>query len=291
VESQVQKLARAARPRRRAGQAIGLGALLFAGVATAGLAGTQAGRDLVRWLVLPVHQAEHLQISLPPDPSQPNEQSTVMVTRMSSGGDAKPFTPQEKAAYEAEMAEIVQIKQAGGGRLVGLMEVPPPNGTTKPLTIFNIEYTLSNGQKSGMSGAPSPQQRANLRIDEILALRNNGGGQIVSSKPSELGLGRYTIRFTLADNTAVDLETQFPPGTSAERAAIFAEISQLKAARSFSVTQAVSGPNGKVWGILHYTLADGRQVGFTDEVPADMVGPDGRSVLTTEVQPHPQPGR
>jgi hypothetical protein len=85
------------------------------------------------------------------------------------------------------------------------------------------------------------------------------------------------------------LKANYPPGTRAERGAIFVETRQLKAAHRFSVEGASSNPDGSVWGVLRYTLADGRQVGIAEQVPPDMVTPDGKSVITTETDQGQQP--
>jgi hypothetical protein len=170
---------------------------------------------------------------------------------------------------------------------VALIEGLPPEGATEPQNIFMVEYTLGNGQKHSVGGGLTAQQREAMRIDEILKLRASGAGQVVASKPSAFGMGDYTIRFTLGDGTSVDVNTHYPVGTGAERAAIFAETRQLKAAGAFSVSTAHAVATGKVMAILHYTLADGRQVGLMEEVPANRLGADGKTVLTPETAAGP----
>jgi glycerol-3-phosphate dehydrogenase len=142
-------------------------------------------------------------------------------------------------------------------------------------------YTLANGQTTRVgSGDLSAPQRANMRIDEILRLRDAGAGEIVSQAESPLGLGRYTIRFTLSDGETVDLHTQYPPSTRRQREAIFAETRDLKTKGRFTVHKPQVVPGSGVWGILQYTLADGRAVSHYEQVPTDLITSDGRHIVT-----------
>lgn len=111
-----------------------------------------------------------------------------------------------------------------------------------------------------------------------------GAGDVIVESPSPMGLGRYTIRFTLAGRT-VDLQTWYPPGTREEREAIFVETRRLKADLRFAVNQAsvsVENPEEGVVGTLRYTLADGRTVSIVEQIPADAVTPDGTFVVVPD---------
>ena len=128
------------------------------------------------------------------------------------------------------------------------------------------------------------EQAENMRIDEIMELRDAGEGEIISQDefPKGVGLGRYTIRFTLSDGRTIDLETCYPPSTKQQREAIFAETRELKEKLDFSVRLACSDPSdplGRVWGILRYKLSDGRTVGVTDTIPPEVISPDGKHVV------------
>ena len=187
---------------------------------------------------------------------------------------------------QAELTELQALRQAAGGRLVGLMEAVRPDDQDFE-TSFQVEYTLASGKKSVAGGGLTPEQRKKLRADEVVALWDSGAGEVISSEPFHIGLGRYTIRFTLADGTQIDLQTNYPPGTHRERQRIFTETRQLKAARQFTVELATAVPGHEIFGVLRYTLADGRQVGITEQVPADVVSTDGKQVITYEPQSGP----
>lgn len=311
VQNRVLAIARGSRVRRRVRRAAGWGVLLLAGAATAGFAGTETGRSLFRRIVTPVWTSQVVMYSPEPDQdasgpsgsqagmtgdggdSQPCDSQQVggaqgkvimgitIVSR--TDGDTPPVPPEQAADMQAEMAEVLRIQQSGGGRVIGLMEGVTLDGD-HPDTSFRVEYTLNSGKTVPVGGDVTRLQRRNMRIDEILKLRDSGAGQIVSSQPSSLGLGRYTIRFTLSDGTDVDLETYYPPGTREEREQIYTETRELKAAGQFTVEQAHSDPQGEAWGRLRYKLADGRTVGITEQVPSDVITADGKQVITFETQ-------
>lgn len=234
------------------------------------MAATQAGRDFVRWVftsVTPQYGFTH--------------EATVKTPGSTStwGGSRtdRPWTAQEIADLKVEHAEMDQIQQAGGGRWVGLIEGPD-------CTTFLIEYSLSDGStQTAAHGVLSPKQKANMRAEEILALRDAGAGEIISEWPGSLGLGNYKIRFTLSDGKTVDLKTYYPPGPRLDRETIFAETRELKKQLRFAVERPRgSESSGGVWGILHYALADGRTVGITERVPKEALTPDGKHVAVPE---------
>jgi hypothetical protein len=171
------------------------------------------------------------------------------------------------------------LREAGGGKLVGLLERPGWDGQLSTTT-YRVTYTLTGGETTTVGqGALSPAQRAAMRIDEIQQLRDAGAGEIVSEGEALLGLGAFTIRFTLADGETVDLRTTYPPGTRQEREAIFAETRQLKALRRFSVETPQVLPAAGVGAVLVYTLSDGRTVRHFEQVPTELISSDGTRIV------------
>ncbi len=205
-------------------------------------------------------------------------------TQVQTGREG-PISPEEQEAVAEKFAEQYDSKQAGDGRLVGLIESPGFAGISH--TIYLIEYTLSTGEKDIVgSGAPTGPQAENMRLDEIMQLRDAGEGEILRHDPLPIGMGKYTLRLTLSDGVIVELETYFPPSTRAEREAIFAEMRTLKAAHRFKVLSAMFDPANAlagVWGLLQYELADGRVVGATEQIPAELVSEDGTQVVMPDV--------
>ena len=246
-----------------------IAALVVLGISTVGLAATETGRALIRRLFVPVEES-HKTEWVAPDGE---------LWSRSRGGEA--FTPEEEKQVADEFSEIYQIQQEGGGRLIGLMENASPFGGT--MTIYMIEYTLSNGEINRVgSGGPTGKQAENMRLDEITKLRDSGAGEIVSEEPSSTGMGRYVIRFTLSDGETIDLTTAYPPSTREERTRIFAEMWQLKQQRRFNVLNpwhTPEAPEEGVWGILQYTLSDGRTVGTVEHLPAELISEDGQFVV------------
>jgi hypothetical protein len=197
----------------------------------------------------------------------------------SSGTVAEPGSLDEGEEALGRFRELYELKKAGGGQLIGLRERPGWDGELSTTT-FRVRYTLESGETTTVGeGALSNRQRANMQIDEIQRLRDAGAGQIVSQRESPLGLGVFTIRFTLSDGETVGLNTLYPPGTREEREAIFAETRALKAQRRFSVEEAHVLPGSGVWGRLLYTLSDGRSVVHYEQVPTELISSDGRFVV------------
>ena len=256
-------------PRRRHTGLIA--ALVVLGVSGIGLAASETGRNFIRWIFTPVEEL-HSTEWVSPDGDVWSQTTT---------GRSEPYSPQEQEEVARKFAENYQSKQAGEGRLVGLIESPGWTGVSE--TTYRIEYTQSNGEKSTVgSGRPAGKQAENMRIDEIMRLRDAGAGEIVDQGPFPIGLGKYTIRFTLSDGQTVDLETFYPPGTRDEREQIFAEMRELKAALRFAVRSAyvyLANPETGVWGTLQYTLADGRVVGAAEQLPPEVISEDGTQVV------------
>src|SRR3989304_5548172 len=204
--------------------------LVVIGVSGLAVAGTKTGRSFVQWVFTPVEQAQSTQWVAPSGELWSQTQS----------GRSEPFSPEEKEDVARQFAENFASKQAGEGRLGGLIENPGFMGAS--LTIYIIEYTQSNGAKNRVaSGRPDGLQAENLRIDEIMELRDAGAGRVIEHYPFLIGMGKYTIRFTLSDGATVDLQTFFPPSTGDERERIFEEMRELKASLRFTVLLAYLG--------------------------------------------------
>ncbi|MHC4218249.1 MAG: hypothetical protein ACYSU7_07295 [Planctomycetota bacterium] len=194
---------------------------------------------------------------------------------LSLGGD-DPESPENLDRFR----ELHAIKEAGGGRLVGLVERPGWAGELST-TSFQVEYTLGDGGTTRVGeGDLSIRQKADMRVDEIRRLRDIGAGEIIAQRESPLGMGGFTIRFTLAGGETVDLRTMYPPCTRQQREAIFAETRELKAQRKFEVREPQVLPGAGVGGILVFVLSDGRSVSHYEQVPTDLITSDGTHIVT-----------
>lgn len=245
--------------------------LVVIGVSGIGLAATERGRKLIRSVFMPVEEAKVVEWVSPDGDTW---------THLETGRE-QPLTPEEKQEVSDQFAENYAGKQAGEGQLVGLLEGPGWAGISH--TVYSIEYTRSDGTTNLVgSGRPTGAQAENMRLDEIMELRDSGAGEIIDYQPSPLGMGKYMIRFTLSDGETVDLQTYFPPSTRHEREAIFAEMRSLKADLRFSAQRPFRNPANPlagVWGILQYQLADGRTVGAVEQIPPAMISEDGTQVI------------
>ena len=251
-----------------------VGLLVVVAASAAGLAATQTGRDFIRRILTPVKTSYSLNGEVD---SEFGDQSM-----WGGGGWAEPITPEVARETRAGWAQMSALAKEGGGRLTGLLESPVLDGTGYLITHM-IEYVLSDGSiKTAGAGGLTDLQTTNMRIDEILELRDSGAGAIIDERSSDIGLGRYLIRFTLADGSTIDLQTNYPPGTRAEREAIFAEARELRRKRDLTVLDpTVDVETGRAWGIVRFTLADGRAVGLVGDVPSDMLTADSTHVVTT----------
>jgi hypothetical protein len=288
VRRKTLQLARTPVPARRGLRIAASLLLALTGLSAVGLAATDTGRQLIRRIFTPIAE-DQVMVWHAPSEEKPDETAAGTThgafTYSQGSNRPEPYTAKEHANFESAMAEIHAIAQRGGGRLIGLIEAPDFDGSATQRTIFQIEYTLSNGRTRQIGGDPQPAQRDALRIDEILALRDAGQGELISEQPFDVGLGRYVIRFTLADGSTIDLDTCYPPGTRAEREAIFAETRRLEEAGAFEVLHATKTPDGRVFGLLRYHLADGRTVGITEYVPPEFVTDDGAHVAVPSPEP------
>jgi hypothetical protein len=259
--------------------------MVLVGMSAVGVAATQTGRDFIRWIFTPI-ETPHIVTGQMPSES-PNEDGMWTVT----SNRPEPFTAQETEDIRARMTEVGRIRLAGGGRLAGLFEGPNPDGSSSQWTSFNVEYTLADGRTRTVGeGGLSTKQKASMRVDEILKLRDAGAGEIVSQSQFPIGLGKYIVRFTLSDGQTVDLVLNYPPGTRQEREKIFAETRALKQQLRFKAVDSPStNPDGSVWGLLHYTLSDGRVVGIVEEVPKGAITPDGTHVAVPATEPTTAP--
>jgi hypothetical protein len=278
VHEQVMKISATGRHLSGTPRNLAVAALLVVGLTAVGLAATETGRDWVRSLFTPIQQA-HL-IS-----GEHGNGSSWSVIR--SGPAAGPFSAAEAEGIKTTMEEVVALKAAGEGRLVQMLEtpgIPGMLGSEKMLVVCLIEYTLASGEKTIIGEQPNPAQVARMRFDEITKLRDAGEGEIISQADFPMGLGNYVIRLTLPDGEVVDVATIYPPGTRAEREAIFAEIGKLREARQFAVLNAERAPAEPVSGLLRYTLADGRVVGVAESVPEDVISDDGKYVVMPQAR-------
>lgn len=250
-------------------------ALVIMGVSGIGLAATETGRNFVRWIFTPVEQLHSTKWESPEGD----------VWSQTTTGRDEPYSPEEQEAVAEKFAENYASKQAGAGRLVGLIESPGWAGETH--TVYLVEYTQSDGTKSVVGGdRPTGKQAENMRIDEIMRLRDAGEGEIIEQHPFPIGMGQYIIRLTLSDSETIDLKTFYPPSTREEREQTFAEMRELKAALRFTVLDACfdkANPEAGVWGNLQYTLADGRVVGATEPLPPQVISEDGTQVVMPDV--------
>lgn len=277
VRERTMNLAHRSAARRPRARVSFVAALMVIGLVGIGMAATETGRSLLGLITTPI-QENAVTEWVAPDGT---------VWSRTSRGRSEPYSVAEEDAVANEFAEYHAIKQAGGGRLVGLIESPGFMIGMTSHTIFQIAYAMQNGEdKIVGSGRPTAKQAENLRIDEIMELRDAGAGEIVEQQPLPIGLGRYTIRLTLSDGETIDLQTTFPPSTREERERIFAEMHKLRAQLLFSVLDPYVDPEHPergVWGILQYTLADGRTVGATSRVPPEAISEDGTQVVLPDL--------
>ncbi len=287
-------IAGSARARRSPGRTALILAIALISISAVGLAATETGRDLIRRILIPIHTVETVEVEWTKTTHSYSSDNTGNTTYVTTGviftrsrgsdNDAEPYTAEEKESIKAEFQEIYEISQAGGGRLIGLSEGPGWDGSVSN-TGYRIEYTLASGETQSIgSSKPTGKQAQNMQIDEIIQLRDAGEGEIVSQDefPKRVGLGRYTIRFTLSDGRTIDLETCYPPSTKQQREAIFAETRELREKLDFSVRHArrdPSDPQARVWGVLQYELSDGRTVGVSQTIPPELISPDGKHVV------------
>ncbi len=296
-------------PRRRRGRrTVVVAGLVVVGVSAVGLAGTQAGRKLLRSVFTPVKRMYVMGWQGPIEPvvtTRPGQSATPADAKsipaqspdanstgqyvdavfgvIATEGEEPPGTEEADSAMQG-MHEVDEIARAGGGRLIGLTEAPGMFG-------YVVEYTLGNGEVRPVgTNFLYPKQRVNMRSDEIIQLRRAGAGQTISQEKHRIGLGRFVIRLSLANGQTVDLRTQYPPMTAKALQGIFAETRALKASHRFTVAEAFAGPpapnatNREVHGILRYRLANGRTVGIMERVPPALISPDGKWVVMPESQ-------
>jgi hypothetical protein len=266
---------------------VGLTVLTLMVVGTVGLAATDSGRRLLRSIFIPVQQ-DHLVIWSPthdiPEPpggdpcaaEQGGEQGGGTHVVYSTGSNV-PLNAEQEESFRSQMREIHELVQSGGGELVGLMEMVTED---EYHTACQIRYTLKDGSSHTVgSSLPEGKQAENMRLEEILELRDAGAGELLSSAPFVQGLGKYKIRFILSDGTTLDLDAVFPPGPRSEREAIVAETRELKRQHLFQIDRPSAAPGEPVYGVLRYALSDGRTVGFVEQVPAEVLSGDGTQVV------------
>jgi hypothetical protein len=246
-----------------------IAAAVVLGVCGIGLAATETGRNLIRRIFTPIEQ-QHATRWEAPD-------GTVYSESRNWG---EPYSGDEEQAAASKFQEIHALQDAGQGKLVGLAERSDDTG-------FFVQYELGDGTITQLcQGRPTGEQDENMRIDEIMELRDAGAGEVINEQPFVIGLGRYTIRFTLSDGQTVDLTANYPPGKREEREAIFAETEELRSQLRFTVLNPhvdPKQPEAGVWGILRYELADGRTVGLVQRVPDEAISEDGQFVVLPDL--------
>jgi len=258
---------------------IGMIILFFSIVFTAaGLATTRAGWDFIVNLFTPIHTSQVVTWQAP------DGHSTFVRGAVSLGRDASlalPVPPAKQQEIKTEFKEIYEIALNGGGRLIGLFETPE-------FTVYQVEYTLTNSKTSRVGGNTLTEKQAqNMRITEIMKLRDAGAGTIIIQKEFPIGLGLYTLRFTLSDGQTIDLQTYYPPAPRKDRDAIFTETRALKKQLKFFILDADRiGTTAKdpVYGTIRYKLSDGRSVGIKEQIPVQLISPDGQYVINPENQ-------
>ena len=141
VHERMRELTRTPVRRQRRWPAVVASGLLVIGAGTFGVAGTETGRALVRYLFTKIEPAHGV------TGTQPDGSSWSVVRH---GPGAEPFSPAEAQAVTAQMDEIAATKQAGGGRLAQVIESPGhPSipGAERIFTTYVIEYTLADGRR------------------------------------------------------------------------------------------------------------------------------------------------
>jgi hypothetical protein len=298
VRSRMTDLAHASGRHRMRRRTVWMAGCVVLGLTTVGLAGTQAGRDLVRWIVTPVKPVHFVCYSAGQDAAVVGERAGDRVEASGKEVDpvdtgplgqfsiavvergADPFAGREEA--RARMNEFLALRDAGHGYLIAMNE--EPGSASEPyMTTYSMEYTLSGGdtiraEENDFDSAQVACART-LPLDEIARLRDAGAGTIIAREESPFGLGDFTIRFALSDGRALNVQTHYPPGTRAERDAIFAETRRLRSELRFAVLDPRSTPSGRVFAVLRYALADGRVVGIVENVPDEAVSADRSKVL------------
>ncbi len=263
VRERMMTMARNGPGRRRRTRSAWMVGLVLCGACGAGLTATETGRKLIGLVFTPV-QTRHTTTVVASDG-----------TNWILSGSAETYSSEQLKAATDQFDEVAKLKENGLGELVALIEHPD-------YPLYMVKYTLKDGTAKMLGSLElTDKQAVNMQMEEIQRLRDAGAGDLLVQSPSPIGLGQYTIRFTLADRT-VDLQTWYPPSTREQREAIFAETRKLKADLRFSVLQAGVSPENPeegVVGTLQYTLADGRIVGIAEKIPPDAITPDGTQVV------------
>jgi hypothetical protein len=251
---------------RRVGQ---IAAVLIIGCCGIVFAGTETGRALIRRLI-PIAKTDSVRWQAP--------NGTVHSLSRVSG---EAFSEAERTVIVDHMKEREALRQAGEGTLMGLIERRAENGCGVA-TLYDVAYAYSDNTMSNVcQDTLSDAQAERMRIAEILWLRDEGAGQIVSHREYPLGLGRYSIAYELSDGQTVTLTTYFPPAPRKEREAIMAETLRLRNEGLFHVAnpRAVAGDEVLIYAKIRYELADGRIVWLTEQVPPQYISEDGQYVV------------
>lgn len=269
-ERMFQTLRGATRPKARRVRRIA--AVLIIGCCGIVFAGTETGRALIRRLI-PIAKTDSVRWQAP-------DGTVHSLSRVS--GEA--FSEPERKVIVDQMKEREALRQAGEGRLMGLIERRGEDGCGVT-TLYDVAYAYSDNTMSNVcQDTLTDAQAERMKIAEILRLRDEGAGQIVSHRKYPLGLGRYRIAYQLSDGQELTLTTYFPPAPRAEREAIMAETLRLKEEGCFHVAnpRAVAGDEELVYAKMRYELADGRIVWLTEQIPPQYISEDGQYVVLPE---------
>jgi hypothetical protein len=232
----------------------------------------QSGHELVGYQFIPVDSEYTVQVA------------TSDGWVMSFGRMGQPCTAAEAEAVRADLERIDKLRRVGEGRLVRLLEGRGPTGTDVRV-LYEVAYALRDDEALIIThDALSAEQAQYMQIEELLARYNAGEGKVVSYRDHPMGLGFYRIHFALTDGHAVELETMFPPGLRKEREAIMAETWELRARGRFVVHNPSADSDGSAYGLLQYTLKDGRTVGLVEELPPELLSADGQYLMLPDLE-------
>lgn len=277
IRDEMMSRAQAPRSPRRPARTIGVAVLLMCVTCGAVLAGTAKGRSLISQMLLPARESKSFTMESPDGV----DVTFTALNELPAG--------EEGERISEIVSDMEQIKKAGGGHLVGLLESFNEDGSIR--RTLQVEYFPSFGVGGPMGETVeslSQKQRDNMRIGELLKLHDAGEGELVKTRPFQRGGGSfYYIRYTFADGGHQVVQTWLPPGSRADREAIFAETRALKKMQLFSVSNPYLSPSEEpgregemvLEADFTYKLSSGEEVTIFEKVPAELISADGKHVL------------
>ncbi len=282
VRARMLATAETARRRRRPMRVALLGGLVVLSASSLGLGGTEAGRAFLSGIFTPVRPGHEMVVE--------TEQGTKWATQR-DGGEG--FTEEEAETLESTFSDIDMIREAGGGRLTGILDSLGEDGEIR--TTLQVEYFPGFGIYGPIGHSPdslTEKQRENMRIDETLRLHDAGEGELVRKRPHKHGDGCfYDIRYTFADRGSTVVQAWHPPGPREDRAMMFAEARKLRDERRFTVIDATAfrahpeidgDTRMKVFGDLRYELSNGHTVTLFERIPDSLISRDGKHVVVPD---------